>query len=1437
MNGHDSKTQVLEMNSNLSDSDTDGDNTSDVVPKNNSASVKLNFESSDEECAPVSRVKKRLQRFTDSDSDVETDVQETNKVSGANEIKNKISTSEQSESNDSDSDSDNHQSNKNEEQQLRMKNKRNKLRQKFKSLVTSRSKETSKVLPDSEKEQNHSNSDESMDEETFLNNEQETNNSMPFKSSICDPDTSDEENINDKKQKHVSKLHQRKSTKPVSPKPLRMSAKQAMENMQKIRSESNRLLREREISLPYHRPKAFSLKDIMSRRKPAISADGKALPIKMNTEQLKEYAQILEQRQKEIMDLCKSESDEEQDNCDTAFNQKESLETTNDQCTENNKDNSTNVQAADLTLAKDIPLQKETELTNIDGVCDKNMKQDNSSNIMEVDTQCSSEDNLLAINNNLNKENEEPNIHKIAKNDTLVENVTQNLDVTDKSVNEEIAKIPTEPESQIINLHYDSENTLNDKLVIDGSNSEILKKDEFELRDNDSSDDIDMDYIDQLIENADNTKDKTYENTAKSSTLSTTAVPLDIKPKLTGAPGMVIDLDGNESITCKKMSGVELLKERFTFFAKLKTPEELERENEKKLKPGVQHLKLKQELENIIAEQRSLEWAKRLNEEKQKQMELKELRGEESDAEEDIEKIEALIDEKDVAQGETSEEGESEPEEDDLGEIKEKPRKKHSMIDDEADESDCNEDIEEKQTDINEDENKANDIVNEENDSSDEETSSDEASDDESEDEEEVPKVKKGRILKAFVDSDDETANEREKTTDNIKVNDVKPIFVKDKIITENNKEKEITNKDMGPECEVGSQMHKQSQDDEIQLAQRMESASDDMFGSQESASLIPRTYSQGDDDENALGTQTFSILKSTNTNDVLCNLENSQKLSFTQTLDSNLDAAAAHCPGEFIENLIPSSLTSSQPAIEQSLPIGEDVLALCTGNFYDNQFISQSGENKESEIQEAVNDTFDDSWSKVDSQEKETDTSVASCNTLKDNEAQHNANIIDNVEMNNKDQPQVKSQQKAEDRNLLQSIIDELNDDKIDTSKLNKYFPSKDTHNDENDKFKKKFVIESDDEMNVDVTEKKKKKKVKKKKPEQRALQISDDEEEDSYEEEDLVQENEAERIVEYDSEENEIEVIQQNPKKKRKAIDFFENEAELTSEDEWVGSGDEDEAGLDRMEREEGDDETFHQGKLQRELGQIHMRDVLDQDKREVRLIQELLFEDGDLGGGSRQRKFRWRNADGEEGPDAIVNDFADTQEEEFESEEQWRKQRHERETFLRQMEEQEKNEDSPNVTISRTSIIKANLTSKSMSSLLLEVNDTTIKKTDIIENSMTKEKPFKDIPNPINGFTILQQNYHSSLLTRGRGALARLAALATPLAVDEDSTKVATVAQKNQRNFVFAAITKEDNGPKVTKRKADSKMDTPRLVKKLKTKEKQTLTRNSLLDHLKI
>lgn len=52
---------------------------------------------------------------------------------------------------------------------------------------------------------------------------------------------------------------------------------------------------------------------------------------------------------------------------------------------------------------------------------------------------------------------------------------------------------------------------------------------------------------------------------------------------------------------------------------------------------------------------------------------------------------------------------------------------------------------------------------------------------------------------------------------------------------------------------------------------------------------------------------------------------------------------------------------------------------------------------------------------------------------------------------------------------------------------------------------------------------------------------------------------------------------------------------------------------------------------------------------------------------------------------------------------------------------------------------------------------------------------------------------------MLSRGRGALARLAALATPLAADDDA-KVGTIGPNSRRNFVFAALTPEEKQPKV-------------------------------------
>ncbi|CAB0040471.1 unnamed protein product [Trichogramma brassicae] len=186
-----------------------------------------------------------------------------------------------------------------------------------------------------------------------------------------------------------------------------------------------------------------------------------------------------------------------------------------------------------------------------------------------------------------------------------------------------------------------------------------------------------------------------------------------------------------------------------------------------------------------------------------------------------------------------------------------------------------------------------------------------------------------------------------------------------------------------------------------------------------------------------------------------------------------------------------------------------------------------------------------------------------------------------------------------------------------------------------EDDRPKSRFMIlsSSDEEgSNEPKSKKRPKKKLKKKKVQK--LNLSDDEDEadsdefsDEEEENNVVDEEEEEKYIDYDSDENEIIVV---PKKdiKKVARNYVDEEAEL-SESDW-GSADEDENELDEMEVNEADAEDIDEAQVKDQLEKMHMKQVLDEDQREVRLLQELLFEDGDLhsDGKGRERKFKWKN-----------------------------------------------------------------------------------------------------------------------------------------------------------------------------------------------------------------
>ena len=88
----------------------------------------------------------------------------------------------------------------------------------------------------------------------------------------------------------------------------------------------------------------------------------------------------------------------------------------------------------------------------------------------------------------------------------------------------------------------------------------------------------------------------------------------------------------------------------------------------------------------------------------------------------------------------------------------------------------------------------------------------------------------------------------------------------------------------------------------------------------------------------------------------------------------------------------------------------------------------------------------------------------------------------------------------------------------------------------------------------------------------------------------------------------------------------EFLENEAELSGSE---ASDDEDEHGLDKLLAEEGDLDDIDEDAVRDEVGRIHHRQNLDEDKREIRLFQEAFLEDGELhSDNTRNRKFRWKN-----------------------------------------------------------------------------------------------------------------------------------------------------------------------------------------------------------------
>ncbi|XP_011479434.1 claspin isoform X1 [Oryzias latipes] len=343
------------------------------------------------------------------------------------------------------------------------------------------------------------------------------------------------------------------------------------------------------------------------------------------------------------------------------------------------------------------------------------------------------------------------------------------------------------------------------------------------------------------------------------------------------------------------------------------------------------------------------------------------------------------------------------------------------------------------------------------------------------------------------------------------------------------------------------------------------------------------------------------------------------------------------------------------------------------------------------------------------------------------------------------------------------------------------------------------------------------------------------------AQEEEDREEDKEEEDGDSSDAENNEVEEeelqglfaplrVKRRKKKKMTLMDYVESEAELSGSD--VGSEDEDDERGSEYEEEESLEELPSDEELQDQVNKIHMKQVLDDDKRRLRLYQERYLADGDLhsDGPGRARRFRWKNMDegfntergGHDGEEGGEEDDVDP------AEVQRRKERLEREQWLREQSEQKKggldaddekmgDEDSRFMKLARKLTVRTLQNKAEQSAAPLP------------------EKKRSSALNPFQNSQQPRQVRRGSLLSQPQSVLQKLASI----------SETNPLAPRNSRGFLFQTLSPEktaaagDPQKKMVKKRSQVEAVKPS-AKRPRTDENVLKTKNSqrsifsFLDH---